>query len=319
MNGKTLTIVVVIAVIISSIGLVLGKDAIMGFFDGDIELTDDRNVTVRFDGSFSRIASMGEPFTQILGELDALDKVVLVDKYGIALNTTYPQIDGILDVNQSINGDRNLIAESIILAAPDIVITYYWPSMSNAMANIAFIEDTLKIPVLAYSPSSYDDVMTLVNNMGIITGKVDNATAIFNQMSHVKQVIQDYVSTLNESDYPHVYFELATYGMKTVNYGSVSHNLIVMAGGINVAADSSISASSYPTDQEDLVDFNSTYGIDMVIIEERSTREDSYFNTPLPGVPIHRFPYGLNSYNTMLMDGLIWMAETLYPEVDFDF
>jgi len=262
---------------------------------------------------------MGEPFTQILGEMDALDKVVLVDKYGKALNSDYPEIDDISFVDQSINGDRDLIVESILQVEADLVVTYYWPSMSNANANIEFIENELCIPVLAYYPSSYEDVMVLINSLGIASGEVDNANAIYNQMNHVRQVVQDYVDTLDESDYPHVYFELATYGMKTVNYGSVSHELIVMAGGVNVAADDSISQTSYPTDQEDLINFNLTYDIDVVVVEERSAREDSYFLTVLPDVPIHRFPYGLNTYDTRLMDGLIWMVDVLHPEADLVF
>lgn len=316
MNAKILTVIVIFVLAGSVAGILLVGDKEVAA-EGDFTIVDDRGVEFKFDSPFTKIASLGKPFTQILMELGAVDDITMVDKYGKELNTTYSEIDNIpIFVNLAISGDTTLLLEAIASAEPQVVITYYWNWSGKASDNIKAIEES-GIPVLAFAISSYDDVADLVLKLGLLCGENVRAKELSDEMHVVKLEIETVVSTILESEKVKVYFELATDGQKAVNYGSVSHDLIVMAGGINVAANELESRSTYPPADDAIL----VWMPDIIILEERSTKSDSFYPELLEGIcdsEVVRFPYGLNTYDLNLIEGLKWMAEQLYPDL-FDF
>jgi len=310
MNTKILAVMVFLVLVASMAGILLVGDNDAAA-DGDFIIVDDRGIEFTFNSSFTKIASLGKPFTQILFELGAGDKIVSVDTYSLDLNTTYPDIDNKTWVGGSIFG---LNAESVLATNPDVVITYAYTSTS-VTTRIAAME-ALGMTVLAFYPKSYNDVITLIEKLGILSGETDKATELAGQMEDVRNEV---VLTVAGLPQPRVYFELWTYGESTVNIGSVTHSLIVMAGGINVAQNAAIGSTTYKPTAETVISWNP----DIIIVEDRHSKTnqqilDLYGNPDGDDPQVYRFTMGYNTYDLNLMYGLMEMAEYLHPGL-FDF
>ena len=308
MNAKILAVIVILVFIVSAVGIIsLGDNEAAA--EGDFTIVDDRGVEFTFNSSFTRIASLGKPFTQILYELGAGDKIVSVDTYSLDLKGTYPDIDNKTYVGGSIFG---LDVEEVIKTNPDVIITYDYTS-DSVKTRIAGMEEFF--PVLAFYPKSYNDVITLIQKIGMISGETVKAVELADQMKEVRNEIALTVAGVPQ---PKVYFELSTYDERTANIGSVSHSLIVMAGGINVAQDVTM-GTSYPTVPDTVMSWNP----DIIIVEDRHSKTNlevlDVYKYPERDDPlVYRFTTGYNTYDLNLMRGLMEMAEYLHPDL-FDF
>lgn len=311
MNGKIVVLFVVLVVVFSAVTfLTLGNDNATA--DGDITVVDDRGVSYTFNTSIDRIASLGKPFTQIFLEIGAGERIVAVDTYSLDFNNTHPELDA-LWVGGSIFG---LNVEEVVSKSPDVVVTYNYLSQS-VRDRIAALE-ALGIPVLAFNPQSYNDVVQLVVKLGTMSGENDRAMELSNQMIETRNQVALTVAGLGANEKPRVYFELWTYGESTVNIGSVSHVLIEMAGGINVATNAALPSTYDPN-----IDTVLSWHPDIIIVEEQHSLSNAeivaqYGVEGQDPPAVYRFTKGYNTYDLNLMFGLMEMAEYLHPDL-FDF
>lgn len=310
MNSKVLVLLVTLVIVFSAISIIaFGDDNAAA--DGDFTIVDDRGVSFTFNSSVDRIASLGKPFTQILFAIGAGDKVVAVDTYSLDFNQTYPVLNSLF-VGASI---FSLNVENVAIRNPDVVITYNYQSQS-VRDRIAAME-ALGFPVLAFNPQSYNDVISLTLKLGALSGETQTATLLSNQMNDVRNQITLAVSGLGSAEKPRVYFELRTYGEPAANIGSVSHSLIEMAGGINVAFNAALGSTYKPTTETVL-----SWNPQIIIVEERHSKTNqeilNLYSNGSVSPSIHRFTDGYNTYDLNLMYGLMEMAELLHPDL-FDF
>lgn len=313
MNTKILVTIVALAILIPVGGtLLLSDDG--GAVSGEFVIVDDRGKVFKFDESPERIASLGKPFTNILIEIGAADKIVAVDSWSEDFIDDYPEVDlANLSVGGSIFG---LDVEKVANKNPDLVITYAY-TWSSVQTRIAAIE-ALGIPVIAFYPQGYGDVVKLVEEMGKVSGQNTEALAAINDMADTVIEVQNAVAKLSDSEKPHVYFEMGT-NEKTVNIGTLSDWLIVTAGGINVAQNAS-APSTYKPHVETVWDWD----VQIIVVEDKhpTTNVDlmgQYKNPDAENDPeVYRLSHGYNTYDLNLVKGLKQMAEFLHPEL-FDF
>ena len=313
MNTKMLVAIVALAILIPVGGtLILSDDG--GTVSGEFVIVDDRGKVFKFDENPERIASLGKPFTNILIEIGAADKIVAVDSWSEDFIEDYPDVDlANLSVGGSIFG---LDVETVAERTPDLVITYAYTSAS-VVTRISAME-ALGIPVLAFYPQSYGAVIKLVEEMGKLSGQNANAQAAINDMAETVIDIQNTVANISDNEKPRVYFELASWGQSTANIGSVSDWLITTAGGINVAQNASQSSTYKP-----LVETVTDWDVEIIVVEEKHPWTDGdlktiYDNPDSDEPDVYRLSHGYNTYDLNLVKGLKQMAEYLHPEL-FDF
>lgn len=309
MNGKILAIIVALAVVGSAV-IMVADDFMKS--EGEFEVVDDRGVSYFFDKPVLRIASLGKPFTQIIYELGAESTIVAVDTYSLDFADAHPELND-LSVGGSIFG---LNVDMVLASEPDLILTYNYMS-EGVVSRIAAMEAF--IPVLAFNPQGYNEVIDLALKIGLLTGKSDEANLVANQMNSVRDEIILKVGAMPSSQKPRVYFELATYGESAANVGSISHDLIELAGGINVAFNAGL-GSTYLTDDETVMSWKAQ----IIVLEAKHSYttpvevRDHYANPDEPEPKVHWFTNGYNTYDVNLMRGLMELAELFHPDL-FDF
>jgi ABC-type Fe3+-hydroxamate transport system, periplasmic component len=170
--------------------------------------------------------------TEILYAIGAGDKVVGRDSYSVTSSATLQ-----LPIVATSSASPNM--ELIVQLNPDLIIADTMLSNSTK----AQFENNLKVPVLVQSPSQSDNVVPLVNALGIMTDKKQNADDLIKFMNDITNMVASRVKNLTDSQKPLVYYEWskAWYSASGTSY---QNQMIVDAGGKNLAANQTV---TYPT------------------------------------------------------------------------
>ncbi|MCM3292552.1 ABC transporter substrate-binding protein [Paenibacillus sp. MER 180] len=173
-----------------------------------------------FDKAPERIVSVSPAETESLFAL-GLDAQIV----GVSDFDDYPEA---AKSKEKMGGITKPNEEAIIKAKPDIVFTGI--SMKEPVVK-KFRE--LGIKIFKVEPKTYDDVIKNIELYGQITDQQAKAKTIVDNM---KQVREDVKSAVQSAEKEKVYIEFSP-GW-TVGSGEFMNELIEMAGGTNVAADS---------------------------------------------------------------------------------
>ncbi len=244
------TVVVVFAVIIAGFAYISTTDDPT---TGTLVINDGRGENVTIPKYPQRIVSLGSSFTEALFTIGAGDQVVGVDKY-----SDYPE-EALNKTN--VGSWYSADAEAVMALEPDLIVTW-----SFATDTISALEG-LDIPVLAYYPGSISEIMEVIQSLGNATGHQEEATDVVDDMQSTVDYVKETVQDLSEEEKPKVYFELRN--GKSVGPGSISDELIKLAGGINIYGDNS---STYPQPSPEYVIDNNP---DFIIIEDASEKTNS--------------------------------------------
>jgi iron complex transport system substrate-binding protein len=196
----------------------------------------------------NRIISLAPACTEIIYALGAEDKLVGVDQssldYANSGTTAFGGAPGNLsyypeDVPRKpcVGKSGSPSKELIVSLDPDLVfVWYYYPEVITQLTDLG-------INTIIISPKSIADVMTLINTIGTLVGKAAAASGI---VQEIQDRIEEVETVLEESPVepsPKVYYELNGKG-KTVNASTFTGELMLKAGGANIAANN---LTSYPT------------------------------------------------------------------------
>ena len=133
-----------------------------------INVIDDRGVNVTVPKYPQHILSLGTAFTECLYAIGAQDQIAGVDS-----TSKYP-----VEVSNKTNiGSAYTInLENVTMLQPDLVIMWksYTTSL-NALVN-------LNMTVIAFDPQSVADVEKMINLLGNVTGKTEEAKLVVNDM-----------------------------------------------------------------------------------------------------------------------------------------
>lgn len=175
----------------------------------------------------SRVVSMAPSITEILFAIGAADRIAAVTEY-----CDFPP-----DVRSKARlKGTNPSAEQIVALKPDLVLIpqdFVKPDLVQQL-------DRLKIPTFLLNATSIEDVLSQIQTVARMLGNQQAgdvvAAAMRERIAAVKQSVES-------RPRPQVLYVLNTDPLQTVGPGSFIHQLIELAGGINIAAEA---GTAYP-------------------------------------------------------------------------
>lgn len=195
-----------------------------------LTVTDQVGRIVTFDTVPQRIISLAPGNTEILYALGLDDHIV-----GVSTYCDYPE--AALE-KPKIGGFSEVSIESVIALNPEVVFA------TGGVQNEVVKQLTdLGIKVIVLDASRLDDVLAAIELAGLITGQVDQARDLVNQLRQRIEMIKLAVEPWASVSPRQVFYEVWYDPPVSVGPGSFIHDLIEIAGGTNLMADSD---TAYP-------------------------------------------------------------------------
>ncbi|MEM3396030.1 MAG: cobalamin-binding protein [Thermoplasmata archaeon] len=239
-NFKIIGIVTVLAILcVASVGyaVLVTNELIIGREKVDVlTVVDDMGRVVKVPQPVTRVVSTAPSNTEILFAVGAGNLIVGVDNY-----SDYPeQAKNLTKVGDFVG----LNVELIYSLKPDVVFAYY-----GQRVGIERLSE-LGIPVVTMRPQTIEDVLNEILLIGTICGKRDKAENYVNQLRQRIDAVVNATKDLDESQRPKVYYECWNSPYISAGPGSFINDLIRMAGGKNIAANTS---KDYPVLTEEFI------------------------------------------------------------------
>lgn len=281
--------------------ILLGNDPAEGKGETVLTVVDDRNKSVNFTEMPQRIVSMGSSFTDIVVTLNGSNMLVGVDNSSIGragVPTNMPNL-GLV---------KTLSMESLVGLDPDVVIMWNYNSNKETIGKI----EALGINVVAFYPTTVNDTLSVMERIGDMMGS--DASALMDSILARVNAVVEKTSALPDHERTTVYLELASWGMSTVANGTLSDQLIRMAGGNNIFANGT---KNFVANKEWVVDKNPQ----VIVVEDSSIRGMEYFTSTYSSTDavkdnrVHRIPAGTLTTSPQLVDALENLARWLHPEL----
>lgn len=181
-----------------------------------------------------RIVSLAPSITENLFALGVGEQVV-----GVTSWCDYPQEAR----TKMVIGDAiNLNMELLLVLEPDLVIG----DSTLVQSHLDSLE-ALGIPTYVVGPTSVAEVQASLIDLGRVVGAEEKGEELAEAMG---SRLQELVDTVQRSEKPRVFMEIWNEPLMTVGPGSFMDELIVLAGGENIAGDS---PNPWPMFSEELV------------------------------------------------------------------
>ncbi len=306
-GGSMMVIWLTIAVVLTAVFAFTG-----GYFFGTMDkettpspftVVDDYGRAVTLAGIPNRIVSVAPTPTEILFAIGAGSQVVGVDDY-----SDYPAATA----NLSKVGAFPLNIESIVALTPDLIVS------SDLVPRQQL--DSLQsqgIPYVIFADRTLEDVFKTIRLAGVITGHVGAADSLATNLSARVDAVTAKTLAPNVTA-PEVYVEY--YPMWTYGPGSFGDDLIRLAGGTNIAANTS---SEYPEVTSEFVIAKNpeiivyTVGVMSTTTPESIAAREGWNNiTAVEQSHIYSIDDNLLSrYGPRIVDGLEELAQIIHPEL----
>ncbi|MGC8913833.1 MAG: ABC transporter substrate-binding protein [Thermoplasmata archaeon] len=239
--GKMKNLIVVVAIIVL-LGCILSYAIYVSQEHGGygkketITVIDDMGRTVMVQLPVQRVISTAPSNTEILFAIGAGDMVVGVDNY-----SDYPaEARNITHIGDFVS----LNIELIVSLKPDVVFAYY-----GQKEGIMRLEQ-MGIPTITIRPQNLDDILREIMLISTVCGKRGAGENLTFELRERIANITEKTKTLNESARPRVYYELWNSPFMSAGPGSFINDLIRLAGGKNIAGNSS---TDYPVLTEEYI------------------------------------------------------------------
>lgn len=269
---------------------------------------DQAGRTVKVAESPKRVVSLAPSITEIVYDLNCEDRLK-----GVTTFSDFPEdAKNLTKVGSYVNLDL----EKIVSLQPDLCIAV---KDGNPMAIISRLE-ALDIPVYAVNPRSIETVITSVGEIGALLGASKKAEQLVGGMRSRIRRVETIISTVDY--YPRVFFQIGISPIVSAGSDTFMHELIVKAGGINLAGD----YKSYPRFSTEEVLVASP---DIIIISSMA-REKVFEKVKakwqqwpsIPAVKTDRiFLVDSNVFDRptpRLIDALEILVRLIHPELGFD-
>ncbi len=193
-------------------------------------VTDSLGRRVEITRRPERFVSLAPSNTEILFALGLDDEVVGVTEF-----CDYPPQ---ASEKEKVGGFSDPNIEKIVSLAPDLVLA------TAAYSQAAEDLDALGIRSIVLEPRSVDEVVDAIRLVGQIAGREEEAgevvAGILNEVDYVRKVVGDIPRARRVKAFYLVWDE----PIMTVGPGTLLHDLVTIAGGVNVAGDV---PQEYPT------------------------------------------------------------------------
>jgi iron complex transport system substrate-binding protein len=267
-----------------------------------ITITDDLGRTVTITSS-ERIVSIGPSCTEILYALGLGDKIVGVDIY-----SDYPP-EAV--AKQKISNWWMPNPEEVAALNPDLV--FYAVGLEGSVQQL----ESLGLTVVALNPKTMEDIFKSIKLVGDATSKSAEAKALVSAMRQTINKIQNI--TKNVENKPRVYIEF--WYPPPMTFGNISwgHQLIELAGGINVFGN--VSLEWFSTTDEDILETNpeiiiSLYGtMHYATLEDMKQRPGWNTISAVKNGKVYLFDENLFlRTGPRIVEGLKVLSKALHPE-----
>lgn len=185
-----------------------------------ISITDDRGIEFHFDHPVQRIVSLYAAHTENLYYLGAEDQII-----GISGSEDYPP-----SVIKKTVCDYRSDPEKVIALNPDVILIRDF-ILERYPRFVETLEKT-GIPVINLNPENWNDLEPYFLKLGILTGREELAQQLIQQMNNEAKHF-----SIDSKDRPRIFFEAIGNKYSTITPGSIVDQLIMMAGGLNIASD----------------------------------------------------------------------------------
>lgn len=189
-----------------------------------IEVTDMIGRTVTLDGIPERIVSLAPSNTEILFSLGLDDKIVGVSEF-----CDYPAA---AKDKPNIGGFSTADVEKVVATEADLVLV-----TNIHVDEILPALEQLDQTVVVIDPRNLDEVLDSFTLIGEITGTSPKASQIVKDLSARIKKISDKTAGLTANEKPRVFYVMWHDPLMTVGGDTRIHELIEIAGGINIYAD----------------------------------------------------------------------------------
>ncbi|PZE20379.1 cobalamin-binding protein [Paenibacillus xerothermodurans] len=271
-----------------------------------LKISDSTGKEFTFEKAPERIVSVSPSETEILFALGLGDRVIGVSDFCDypAEAAAKPKMGSIVKPNE----------EALLAANADVILS----GVSLNMPAVEHLRE-LKLSVFKVEPKTMDDVMNNILMFGQIFDKQEQAENIVGSMKADRQKVTDAVKQLTPEQRKRVFVEFAP-GW-TVGKGEYIDELVTLAGGVNIAADTEgyaqfneeqvIAANPqvilYP---HNLVDDSSKKTMDQIIRERSGWAQiDAIKNNRLVGLDTNI----ISRPGPRLGEALVAVAKGLYP------
>jgi iron complex transport system substrate-binding protein len=183
-------------------------------------LMDETGREVKLPPVLKRVVSLAPSITEVLFALGLDSQIAGVTDFCDypAACLTKPKIGGFVTPS----------LEKIVSLKPDLIIGI---KDGNREETIQRLKE-LGFSVFRVDPKGFDGVMKMIRNLGEITGRAERAGDIVRTMMEKKEHIQSLIRPLY---LPKVFYQVGDAPMVTVGKGTLTDDLIRLAGGRNVA------------------------------------------------------------------------------------
>lgn len=233
-NGTKRTWAVVLTALILTASLVLGgcgETEVEGGLTTDesaeqtaafpVTVTDDAGREVSVEAEPMRIVSLAPANTEIVYALGLFDRLVGVTSYD-----DYPPEVADLPVMGDFVGPN---LEAVAASGADLVL-----ATTGVQADLIEQLEAVGATVLAIDPQTLQELYAAIEIVGAVTGTADEASRVVEEM---RAEVESIKTAVDGADPVTCFVEIAQEPLFTVGEGTLIHELLGLAGGVNVVTE----------------------------------------------------------------------------------
>lgn len=209
------------ALVLASI-LCVGAQRNPGF---PVTLEDAQGIAVALDRPPTRIVSLAPSLTECLFALGLGPRIVGVTRF-----CNYPEQ---AKTKPKVGGFADFSNEKVISLTPDLVVA----ARGNERQSLAQLR-RLGVKVFTFDTQTLEEIIDGITALGKLTGQHEQARKIVASFRGATTWVQGRLGRLSEEQKPRVFFGGYTPPFYTPGKGTFLNDLITLAGGRNIAADS---------------------------------------------------------------------------------
>ncbi|MGA2400160.1 MAG: helical backbone metal receptor [Syntrophobacteraceae bacterium] len=185
-----------------------------------IEITDDLGQKIALVKPAGRIIPLYGAFAEMLFSIGAGDAVIARTQAD-----TFPPALALLP---SVGTHMNPNVEMILGLKPDLVIQS--ASRREETPEISRLVDS-GIPVAVFSPKTFEDIFTVIERVGLLSGRSQQAAAFSANLAERLRAVRDKLAGITIR--PKVFFEIRAEPLTVAGHGSIVQEILKAAGAEN--------------------------------------------------------------------------------------
>ncbi|MCW4018100.1 MAG: ABC transporter substrate-binding protein [Candidatus Bathyarchaeota archaeon] len=197
-------------------------------------VTDVTGAQVTLNLPLKRVVLFDHSLTELVYVMGGADTIV-----GRSETCTFPP--SVLDIPVVSNTGYSFNTELVLELEPDLVLSD--TTVSYNTKGMQELKDA-GIPLIIDETGNYTRITEILRYLGTIFDNETRAQTIIDFMDYYENIVSERLGNLTDSEKPLVYLEQSWANWQTSSEGSISHDNLVAAGGINIAAE--LEAGGYP-------------------------------------------------------------------------